>query len=49
MAALKPGKPAPNFALHSTPDQTLSLSELRGRSVVLGFYPEDWRPVSGDQ
>jgi peroxiredoxin len=49
MAALKPGTPAPNFALHSTPDQTLSLSELRGRPVVLVFYPADWSPVCGDQ
>ena len=49
MTALKAGTPAPNFALHSTPDQTLSLSELRGRPVVLVFYPADWSPVCGDQ
>ena len=49
MAALKPGTPAPNFALHSTPDQTLSLSELRGKPVVLVFYPADWSPVCSDQ
>jgi peroxiredoxin len=49
MTALKAGTPAPNFALHSTPDQTLSLSELRGKSVVLVFYPADWSPVCGDQ
>ena len=49
MTALKPGTPAPDFALHSTPDQTVSLSELRGRPVVLVFYPADWSPVCGDQ
>jgi peroxiredoxin len=32
-----------------TPDQNLSLSELRGRPVILAFYPADWSPVCGDQ
>jgi peroxiredoxin len=35
--------------LHATPDQTLTLKGLRGRSVILGFYPADWSPVCGDQ
>jgi peroxiredoxin len=43
------GQPAPDFTLHEAPDQTLSLSELRGRPVVLVFYPADWSPVCGDQ
>lgn len=43
------GEQAPDFTLHSTPDQTLSLSQLRGRPVVLAFYPADWSPVCGDQ
>jgi peroxiredoxin len=43
------GQPAPAFTLHATPDQTLSLSELRGRPVILVFYPADWSPVCGDQ
>ena len=46
---LSPGTQAPNFTLHVTPDQTLSLSELRGRPVILAFYPADWSPVCGDQ
>ena len=46
---LQPGTQAPDFALHSTPDQRLTLSELRGRPVVLAFYPADWSPVCGDQ
>jgi peroxiredoxin len=43
------GTPAPDFALHSTPDQKLKLSELRGKRVILAFYPADWSPVCGDQ
>jgi len=49
MAILSRGAEAPDFNLHVTPDQTLSLSELRGRPVVLAFYPADWSPVCGDQ
>ena len=47
--ALTAGTPAPDFALKSTPDQTVRLSEFRGRPVVLVFYPADWSPVCGDQ
>ena len=46
---LAAGTEAPDFQLRSTPDQKLSLSELRGRPVVLVFYPEDWSPVCSDQ
>jgi len=46
---LKPGAEAPDFTLNVTPDQKLSLHELRGRRVVLAFYPADWSPVCGDQ
>jgi peroxiredoxin len=46
---LNAGTPAPDFTLHVTPDQKLSLSELRGKPVVLAFYPADWSPVCGDQ
>jgi peroxiredoxin len=48
-AALPAGTPAPDFALKSTPDQTVRISEFRGRPVVLAFYPADWSPVCGDQ
>jgi peroxiredoxin len=48
-SVLQPGTPAPDFTLHVTPDQSLSLSELRGRPVILAFYPADWSPVCGDQ
>jgi peroxiredoxin len=46
---LPPGAVAPEFRLRSTPDQTVSLAELRGRPVILVFYPEDWSPVWSDQ
>ena len=46
---LPSGTLAPDFALHVTPDQTISLSEFRGRPVILAFYPADWSPVCGDQ
>jgi peroxiredoxin len=46
---LPAGAVAPNFTLHVTPDQTLSLSDLLGRPVILAFYPADWSPVCGDQ
>ncbi len=46
---LAPGTTAPDFRLHVTPDQQLSLSELRGRPVILAFYPADWSPVCSDQ
>ena len=46
---LQPGTIAPDFTLYVTADQKLSLSELRGRPVVLAFYPADWSPVCGDQ
>jgi peroxiredoxin len=43
------GTPAPEFTLHSSPDEQLALSALRGRPVVLAFYPADWSPVCGDE
>ena len=43
------GTQAPDFTLNSTPDQRVSLSDFRGKSVVLVFYPADWSPVCGDQ
>src|ERR1700733_9921954 len=46
---LGPNVAAPEFSLNVTPDQQLALSELRGRPVVLAFYPADWSPVCGDQ
>jgi peroxiredoxin len=46
---LSPGVQAPDFTLSSAPDKTVSLSELKGKPVILAFYPADWSPVCGDQ
>lgn len=48
-AALEAGTAAPDFTLLDTPDQSVSLSQLRGHPVILAFYPADWSPVCGDQ
>ena len=46
---LKTGTQAPDFSLNTTPDQKLSLSQLKGKRVILAFYPADWSPVCSDQ
>jgi peroxiredoxin Q/BCP len=38
------GKPAPDFELTSDAGEKVRLSELRGRPVVLYFYPRDDTP-----
>lgn len=35
------GDPAPEFTAITDTDETLELSSLRGRPVVLFFYPKD--------
>ena len=47
--AIRVGDKAPSFTLKTTPDQSISLSDLRGSPVILAFYPADWSPVCGDQ
>jgi peroxiredoxin len=47
--ALDAGVEAPGFELRATPDQLVTLAELRGRRVILAFYPADWSPVCTDQ
>jgi peroxiredoxin len=41
--------PAPDFTLPQAPDARLRLADLRGRPVILVFYPADWSPVCGDE
>jgi peroxiredoxin Q/BCP len=38
------GEPAPDFTLTSDSGETVTLSSLRGRPIVLYFYPEDDTP-----
>ena len=38
------GTPAPDFVLPADDGSTIRLSELRGRNVVLFFYPKDDTP-----
>lgn len=42
--ALKPGDSAPNFSLPTSEGDVVSLSNLRGKWVVLYFYPRDNTP-----
>jgi peroxiredoxin len=46
---LAPGTKAPEFTLPPAPHETFSLSELRGKPVIIAFYPADWSPTCGDQ
>ena len=46
---LQKGDIAPDFQLFATPDQRFALKELKGKNVVLAFYPADWSPVCSDQ
>jgi thioredoxin-dependent peroxiredoxin len=41
MAELIPGTDAPDFTLPRDGGETISLSQFRGRPVVLFFYPKD--------
>jgi thioredoxin-dependent peroxiredoxin len=41
---IEEGKPAPDFALTSDSGETVKLSDLRGKPVVLYFYPKDDTP-----
>jgi peroxiredoxin Q/BCP len=41
---IEEGKPAPDFELPTDSGETIKLSELRGKPVVLYFYPKDDTP-----
>ena len=42
--AIEQGTPAPDFELRSDQGETVKLSGLRGKQVVLYFYPKDDTP-----
>lgn len=44
MSELKIGEKAPDFTLPSGDGKTISLHELKGKNVVLYFYPKDLTP-----
>jgi peroxiredoxin len=43
------GEPAPDFTLRDQDGEKVSLSDFKGRRVLLVFYPADFSPVCGDQ
>ncbi len=43
------GQDAPDFTLRDQDGKKVTLSDLRGQTVVLVFYPLDWSPVCTDQ
>jgi peroxiredoxin len=43
------GDQAPDFTLRDQDGEKVSLSDYRGRKVMLVFYPGDFSPVCGDQ
>lgn len=42
---LKVGKKAPDFSLPSHLDREVNLSGLRGKTMVIAFFPLAWTPV----
>ena len=46
---IEPGSAAPDFTLPDQDGNQVSLSDFRGRRVVLVFYPADFSPVCTDQ
>lgn len=44
MSKVKVGNKVPDFAIPSTRNKTVRLSELKGKNIVLYFYPRDNTP-----
>jgi peroxiredoxin len=43
--SLQVGAKAPDFTVPSHLDKHVTLSDLRGKNVVLAFFPLAWTPV----
>ena len=46
---LEKGTKAPDFKLFAAPDKSVSLTDFKGKNLILAFYPADWSPVCSDQ
>jgi peroxiredoxin len=46
---IEAGEKAPDFSLPNHKGEQVSLSDFRGRRVMLAFYPSDFSPVCSDQ
>jgi peroxiredoxin Q/BCP len=44
MPVIRAGRKAPSFTLQNDSDESVSLSDFKGRWVVLFFYPKDDTP-----
>jgi peroxiredoxin len=42
---LQVGQMAPDFKLPSHLDRDVMLSDLRGKNVILAFFPLAWTPI----
>jgi peroxiredoxin len=49
MIMLQPGMNAPDFTLPASLGESFTLSQNKGRRLILAFYPADWSPVCSDQ
>lgn len=44
MSAISPGQPVPDFSVQATGGKTIRLADLKGRNLILYFYPKDNTP-----
>ena len=49
MKPVEVGMPAPAFTLDDVNEQPVSLSDFRGKKVLLSWHPIAWTPVCTDQ
>ncbi|MFB0847460.1 thioredoxin-dependent thiol peroxidase [Paenibacillus oleatilyticus] len=49
MLQLQPGQPVPDFTLTAGSGESVTLSQFRGKYVVLYFYPKDMTPTCTEE